>query len=220
MADLDDRTPDAPGEPPDEGDISIEFVDHSEDEGPASSSGSHPRPEEPETGILEVDLDAAGASEEAQALKERVAKLEDQLLRRRADFENYKRRQEKEAEETRRQAAARAVENLLPALDNMDRALESVRGEVSQDHMLGLELVRQQMLDALSKMGLEEIQALGQPFDPAFHEAVNMVHEPEVPPMTVTTVYQKGFTLGGKLLRPARVAVSGGADQTQGAPDA
>jgi molecular chaperone GrpE len=220
MADLDDRNPEAPGEPPDDGDISIEFVDHTEDEEPAPVTARPSIPDEPETGILEVDVDAVASTEEVQGLQEKIAKLEDQLLRRRADFENYKRRQEKEYDEVRRQAAARAVENLLPALDNLDRALESVRVEVSPDHMLGLELVRQQVMEALTKLGLEEIAAQGQPFDPAFHEAVNMVSVPDVPPMTVTSVYQKGFTLGGKLLRPSRVAVNSGADQSQGAGDA
>jgi molecular chaperone GrpE len=86
--------------------------------------------------------------------------------------------------------------------------------------MLGFELVRQQIMEALTKLGLEEIAALGQAFDPAFHEAVNMVSVPDVLPMAVTTVYQKGFTLGGKLLRPARVAVNSGADPSQGAGNA
>jgi molecular chaperone GrpE len=220
MADSDDRNPPTTGEPPDDGDISIEFVDHTEDEERVPVSARPPGPGEPETGILELDVDAGPSSEEVQALEEKIAKLEDQLLRRRADFENYKRRQERESEEVRRQAAARAVENLLPALDNLERAIESVQGEVSPDHMLGLELVRQQVMEALSRLGLEEIVALGQHFDPAFHEAVNMVSVPGVPPMAVTSVYQKGFTLGGKLLRPARVAVNSGADQSQGAGDA
>jgi|WetSurMetagenome_2_1015567.scaffolds.fasta_scaffold125259_2 molecular chaperone GrpE len=220
MADLDDRNPDGPGVPPEDGEISIEFVDHNEDEGHAPVKATTLGSREPETGILEVDADAVASSEEVQSLQEKIAKLEDQLLRRRADFENYKRRQEKDYEEVRRQAAARAVENLLPALDNLDRALESVKAEVSADHLLGLELVRQQVMEALTKLGLEEVHALGQVFDPAFHEAVHMVSVPDAAPMTVTSVYQKGFTLGGKLLRPARVAVNSGADPSQGAGDA
>lgn len=217
----DDRkvVPGGPLEPPREDeDISIEFVDH--EEGTPAEGSSRPAESERETGIAEVQGSAEESSSTVAELEQKVVLLEERILRRQADFENYRRRQEREQDQLRRQAMASAVEGLLPALDDLDRALDAVRGEVSSDHMQGLALVRQRIMDTLGKMGLEEIEAQGLPFDPALHEAVAIAHQPALPPMTVTAVFQKGYTLGGKLLKPARVEVNGPAEEAQGGADA
>jgi len=203
---------DPPEPPADDGDVIIEFVDH--DEGAAETPGG-----EPETGMAEV-VGKGVASEREAVLEKEVSALEERLLRRQADFENYKRRQEREQDELRRNAAASAVAGLLPALDNLDRAIEAVSQEVSEDHRKGLLLVQGQILEALGKLGLEEIDAMGKTFDPALHEAVAMAHVADVPSMTVTAVLGKGYLMGGKLLRAARVQVNEGAGGDQGESDA
>ncbi len=222
MPDQEDTGPAGPAQPPDYEDISIEFVETPVgDDHPPQAPVSADR-KDPETGILEISMEAEGEGSAGRALEleTKVAKLEDQILRRRADFENYRRRQDRERDELSRQTTARVVEALLPALDDLDRAVDAVRQEVSEDHLQGLLLVRRQIFETLGKMGVEEIDALGQPFDPAFHEAVCMAARPDVPPMTVTSVFQKGYTLGGKLLKPSRVEVNSGAPGgEQGAAD-
>lgn len=222
MPDEDALGPAGPVPPPADEDISIEFVEHGdgEDQPPAVSPSGPVRA--PETDILEISVDSEGEakSEREVELETKIAKLEDLVLRRRADFDNYRRRQENEHQELARQTTGHVVEVLIPALDDLDRAVEAVRGEVSEDHLQGLLLVRRQILETLGKMGLEEIDALGQPFDPAFHEAICMAKRPDLPPMIVTSVFQRGYTLGGKLLKPARVEVNGGAPEgEQGAAD-
>lgn len=202
---------DPPEPPADSGDMIIEFVDH--DNGTAEMPG-----EQPETGMAEVVAEGVDSGREAE-LEKKVSSLEERLLRRQADFENYKRRQDREQDELRRAAAARAVAGLLPALDNLDRAIEAVSQEVSEDHRKGLLLVQAQILEALGKLGLEEIDAMGKTFDPALHEAVAMAHVADVPPMTVTAVLGKGYLMGGKLLRAARVQVNEGAGGAQGESD-
>jgi len=226
MPDEDDLGSAGPVPPPEDEDISIEFVEHEGGDdlppsgSPPASAGARSR--EREMDVLEISADSEGAvrSERESDLEAQVAKLEDLVLRRRADFDNYRRRQENEREELARQTTAGVVEAILPALDDLDRAVDAVRGEVSEDHLQGLLLVRRRILEALGKMGLAEIDALGQPFDPAFHEAICMAKRSDVPPMVVTSVFQRGYTLGGKLLKPASVEVSSGAPEgEQGAED-
>ena len=226
MADEDELGTAGPVLPPPDEDISIEFVEHADGEDlPPSITPPVPpggRSPEREIDVLEISMDSEGMakSEQTVELEAQIAKLEDQALRRRADFENYRRRQETERLELARQTTARVVEAFLPALDDLDRAVEAVRGEVSEDHLQGLLLVRRQILETLGKMGLAEIDALGKPFDPAFHEAICMAKRPDLPPMVVTSVFQRGYTLGGKLLKPARVEVNSGPPEgEQGASD-
>jgi molecular chaperone GrpE len=224
MPDQDDMGPAGPAQPPGYEDISIEFVEShdGDDQPPAGAVPSNLQG--PETGILEIppmEPESREAVGRELELANQVAKLEEQILRRRADFENYRRRQDRERDELARQATARVVEALLPALDDLDRAVDGVRQEVSEDHLQGLLLVRRQIFETLGRMGVEEIDALGQPFDPAFHEAVCMAARSDVPPMTITTVFQKGYTLGGKLLKPSKVEINSGAPAgEQGAADA
>ena len=200
-----------PEPPPESGDVIIEFVDH--ETGIAETPVAVP-----DTGMEDVIVEGAVSEREAE-LEQKVSTLEERLLRRQADFENYKRRQEREQDELRRNAAASAVAGLLPALDNLDRAIRAVSQEISEDHMKGLLLVQGQILEALGKLGLEEIDALGRTFDPSLHEAVAMAQVADVPPMTVTAVLDKGYLMGGKLLRAARVQVNEGAGGAQGESD-
>lgn len=210
MADEPVDGPGGPADPPGDEEISVEFVGHDDSVLPEPSPGSSG---DPEDDAYEIDLRAEADPERIAELDAKVAQLEDMLARHRADFENYKRRQEREQGDLTHRASAQVVESLLPAFDNLDRALDAVRAEVSADHMQGLELVRQQIFSALTRLGVEEVEALGKSFDPSLHEAISMVQNPGVPPMEVTAVFQKGYILGKRLLRPARVEVNRGEDE-------
>jgi molecular chaperone GrpE len=180
--------------PPPEHEITVEFVGH-EDEGaayvPPMEEGPVPSPPDGEF--------------DAQA---RILQLEEACLRARADFENFRRRAEREREGHRREAAAEAATRILPVLDNLDRALEAMAGNEHPEWFQGFLLVRQQLWDALRASGVEEIDALGRPFDPAYHEAMLLVRKEDAPPGSVAAVFEKGYLLGGKVLKPARVAVN------------
>ncbi len=224
MTDVNDAT--GPTAKPPEGgeDITIEFVDHdgqgvtSPDDTAPGPTGSVPA----DDGVLSIEVEQeepaqAGAAEETDAaLAKRASDLEDKLLRLRAEFENYKKRVARDQEEYYRQAVARAVQGILPVMDNLERAVEHLEADAPDHHVQGISLVIQQLGDALKGLGLEEVEAEGQPFDPSLHEAMAMVAREDLPPMTVSRVFSKGYRLGGKVIRPARVEVSGAPDQ--GAP--
>jgi molecular chaperone GrpE len=149
------------------------------------------------------------------ALAEQVARLQAEkeeltqtLVRRQADFENYRKRIERERPEDRRQGAARVVEDLLPVLDAFERALKAHDDPAYEEYRKGLELIFRQLWDLLAKHGLERIAAAGKPFDPYFHQAIERVETEEYPDGTVVEVLQDGFTLHGRVLRPSIVRVS------------
>jgi len=198
------RPPDDPPEDP--GEITIEFVDHEEPPAKVESDlGS--------LGAIELEAEASEASPAADDQAKKIAHLEDQLLRLRAEFANFRHRVERDRAEYLRQAKAEATAGLLPVLDDLDRAVQALEPEVPEHFAQGLVLLRQHMLEALRRLGLEEIDAVGEPFDPTQHEAVNAVRREDVPPMTVTAVHARGYRLGGKVLKPARVEVSNGPDE-------
>lgn len=216
--------------PPDGGgeDITIEFVDHDDSGEPVSADASvGPFEVVPaDEGVLSIEVEQeAGGQDEGPAgpdaaLAEKVAKLEDRLLRLRAEFENYKRRVARDQEEYYRQAVARTVQGLLPVMDSLELAAAALEADAPDHHVQGLSLVIQQFGDALAGLGLEEVEALGQPFDPALHEAMAMAAREDLPPMTVSRVFSRGYLLGGKVVRPAKVEVtSAPADGAPGRSD-
>lgn len=174
--------------------------------------------------------DAVAAQVEAMALGARVSALEDQLakeadralraeeeagrvrealLRKTADFENLKRRTEREKTDFFKFALAETFRDLLPILDNFERALaHGADAAVKDDFRVGIEMIARQLSDALRKYGLAEIVAQGLPFDPNVHEGVVREETDAVPPGTVLDVLQKGYILNEKLLRPAMVKVA------------
>ena len=135
----------------------------------------------------------------------------EQFLRLQAEFENFRRRTLKEKQESFKFGHQNLVKDLLSAVDNLERALEhgaqnagaEVRGILD-----GVELVHREVLAALAKHGVTEIDAEGKAFDPADHEAMGQVPNIEVPPNTVLQVLQKGYMIHDRMLRPARVIVS------------
>jgi molecular chaperone GrpE len=143
-----------------------------------------------------------------EAIREKD-RLYDQLLRKQADFDNYRKRMERERNESGGAAARDVLKRLLPVLDNMERALKT--GEASRDPLRkGIELVHQQFLDLLRKEGVQPIDALGSAFDPHLHEAVEVLDVAGFEPDMVLEEMQRGYTHNDRLLRPALVKVSSG----------
>lgn len=149
-------------------------------------------------------------TKDEQARKEKqIFDLEGQLKRLAADFENYRRRQATEREELIKFAASRVFENLLPVVDNFERALvASQKATDVQQVLTGVELIYRQMQDFLTKSGVAPMEAVGKPFDPNLHEAIAQFETPDAPDQTVLAEIQKGYYLSGKVLRHAMVQVA------------
>jgi len=148
---------------------------------------------------------------EARPVDDETAQLRDRYLRLLADFENFRRRGEREKADFYKYALAGVLKELLPVLDNFDRSLE--HAEEGDDFHKGVLLIYKQLFDVLQKHGLKPIDEVSVPFDPNIHEAVIREEDPAVPSHTVTAVLQKGYFLHDRLLRPAMVKVAvGGAE--------
>jgi molecular chaperone GrpE len=133
----------------------------------------------------------------------------DHLRRLQAEFDNYRKRVRRESEELRARAAEGVVEALLPVIDNMERALDAAATHEEGRLVEGVELVASQLRSVLGSYGLEEVPTdPGMPFDPNVHEAVMTQDGGEQPEGTITQVLERGYTLHGRLLRPARVIVA------------
>jgi molecular chaperone GrpE len=165
----------------------------------------------------EARAGGAAAGPEAAALQAEVAALQDRLLRLQADFENFRKRTLREREEAFLYGHQNLVKDLLPTVDNLERAIEHARGHEGADLeglLQGVELVLRELQSVLARSGVAEIEAEGQPFDPALHEAMGARPDASVAPNTVTQVFQKGYRLRDRMLRPARVMVSTAAGDT------
>lgn len=159
------------------------------------------------------DIQLEKAEEEmAVALEEAKNKLqesEDKLLRVAAEFENTKKRLEREREISLKYAEENILKDLLPGIDNIERAMEQGRESKSIEGLLeGVELTRNGLLATLEKYGVKAIESIGQPFDPNIHEAIAMEETDEVDPNIVMREYLKGYLFKERLLRPAKVIVS------------
>jgi molecular chaperone GrpE len=139
---------------------------------------------------------------------EELRKVQDRYLRTLADFENYRKRAEREKDEFRRFALNNLIRDLLPVLDNFDRALEHAEG--GDDFHKGVLMIYKQLWDVLEKAGIKPIEEVGVRFDPNIHEAVIGEEDPTVPANTVIALLQKGYFLHDRLLRPALVKVAVG----------
>jgi molecular chaperone GrpE len=152
-----------------------------------------------------------GEASDPEALRGEVAGLRDQMLRLQADFDNFRRRALKEREEAYQYGHENLVKDLLATVDNLDRAIEHARRSDGGDFegmLQGVELVQRQLMGALANHGVSEIEAENLAFDPNVHEAMAQKEDDSVPTNTVIEVFQKGYRLRDRLLRPARVVVS------------
>lgn len=147
--------------------------------------------------------------EEVERLEADLAEAKDAALRAQADAANVQRRAEQEIDKARKFALDRFVGELLPVVDNMERALSAATDSGADATITeGLELTLKSFMDALKKAGVEVVDPQGEPFDPQLAQAMSMVPNPDVEPNTVIAVMQKGYTLNGRLVRPAMVMVS------------
>jgi molecular chaperone GrpE len=154
--------------------------------------------------------DAASAleavvAERDQLLSER-ADLQDRLLRRQAEFDNFRKRAERERADVLEYAATETVRTLLPIADDFERALKVESAD--KEYARGMDLIYQRLADALTKLGLEPIASQGKPFDPNVHHAIEMVETDDFPDHTVIGEFQRGYNFRGRLLRPAMVKVA------------
>ncbi|NIC07753.1 nucleotide exchange factor GrpE [Billgrantia bachuensis] len=152
----------------------------------------------------EADMLAAQVEE----LEQSLAEAKDQALRAAAEAQNVRRRAEQEAEKARKFALERFVKELLPVVDSLEKALEAMGDDATEAHKEGVAMTLKMQQDVLAKFGVESLDPAGEPFDPQYHEAMAMVPNPELEPNSVMEVVQKGYTLNGRLVRPAMVVVS------------
>lgn len=157
----------------------------------------------------EAASEAAAMQEEIEALKGQVEKLtgdlqekKDRLLRLQADFDNFRRRSAKEREEISAVVTQNFCKDMLPLLDNFERAMAAETKDV-EAFQKGVEMIFTQFQEVLKKNGLEQIEAVGQKFDPNFHQAVMRVEDPEKEDDTVAQELQKGYMVKGRVIRPA-----------------
>jgi molecular chaperone GrpE len=154
--------------------------------------------------ILEGQLSALAAEREQFAAEK--ADLQERLLRARAEFENARRRFEQQRSDYLQFAAMESVRDMLPILDDFERALKVDTAD--RDYAKGVELIYQRMADTLKKLGLEPIETAGQKFDPNLHQAVERVETEDAEDQAILGEFQRGYNFKGKLLRPAMVKVA------------
>jgi molecular chaperone GrpE len=154
------------------------------------------------------------AVDEADDLKRQLHEKQDQLLRALAETDNARRRAQRDKDEYVKYAAESLIKDLVPALDNFDRALAAARtaGEAS-GVVDGIELIQRELLKVLERHGVTRYSALGQPFDPNRHEAIARVVSADETPGTVVSEIASGYLLNGRVLRPAMVGVAAAPDE-------
>jgi molecular chaperone GrpE len=173
---------------------------------------SDPNPKNPDA---EVEADAQGADESNTSLRSRLDEASrqrddylEQLRRSQAEFLNFQKRSRSQAEADRLYAVSPLANDLIPVIDNFERAIDAARQSGSEAIITGLEMVHRQLLEALAKHGVEPIAALGQPFDPNVHEALMQQPDDDHPEGTVVAELNRGYRIRDRVLRPSRVAVS------------
>jgi molecular chaperone GrpE len=179
--------------------VDINFLEDDEGEDAAGDSGAHVQE-------LEVKVDE---------LQAEVSKVRDSWLRSAAELENYKKRVKKDMDDMQQRHTMRLLRDFLPTVDNLERALESV-GTSTDQLADGIRLVQREFLAALRKNEIEMLDAVGTPFDPAFHEALQQMDSPDYAPGIVMVEFERGYVRKGRLLRPSRVVVSSA--KSTGAP--
>jgi molecular chaperone GrpE len=170
---------------------------------PDDSGGSDQSPE-----AKAVAADSAVADVEIARLAADLQDLRQTLLRRQADFENYRKRIEKERFEDSKRATARVIEGLIPVIDGFEHALAAHREAEYENYRKGFELIYKQLLDNIAKLGVERLDPVGKPFDPHLHQAVDREETNEHKDGTILQVFQPGYVFHGRVLRPAMVRVA------------
>lgn len=172
-----------------------ETATEEEEQGAAASSPKEKKP----------SRSRAADAAKLEKLKKELEAEQDAYKRVLAEYANYKRRTEKEKEDIGAFTRAETIKALLPALDNLERAVDAPAGD---EYKTGVDMTIRQLRESLQKLGLEEIEADGAPFNPEIHNAVMREDADGVEPETVTAVFQKGYRMGDRILRPAMVKVA------------
>jgi len=189
-------------------------ADYSGGSDASSNEQQEEKPADVTAGPMMAELVATRA--ELKRVEGELAEVQDRLARRQADFDNYRKRIERDRSETYNRVVADVVNKFLPVIDNLRRALEAERSmEASESaefrHFLhGVELINKQLDEVLESFGVQAVPAVGEPFDPHVHEAVVTEPTSEYEPDTVIQEIVRGYRLGDKLLRPAMVKVATG----------
>ena len=152
--------------------------------------------------------DNAVADAEVARLTADLQELRQTLMRRQADFENYRKRIERERGEDQKRATARVIEGLIPVIDGFEHALAAHREAEYDTYRRGFELIYKQLVDHLTRLGVERIDPKGKPFDPHLHQAMERQETTEYEDGTVVQVFQPGYVYHGRVLRPAMVSVA------------
>ena len=182
-----------------------ETVEQNQQESPEQGAGAADAVAAGEGGAGEPSMEAVVAQ-----LEEDLAAARDAALRSQADAQNIKRRAEQDVEKARKFALEQFARELLPVVDNLERALAAAAGEDEAIKPIadGVELTLKSFLDVMKKFHIEAVDPAGEPFDHDLHQAIGMQPNADVEPNTVLEVMQKGYTLNGRLMRPAMVMVS------------
>jgi len=185
--------------------------ENSDSPGPQGADGAGPA----------VDGEPAEAPSELELLTAERDKLKDQLLRTMADFDNFRKRARRDAEDALRRGREDSLRDVLPIVDNLERAVEASRGATDVVAVIsGIEMVLRSFDDIAGRMGVTRVEAAGERFDPTLHDAIQQVETAEHPPGTVLTVVVAGYRIGERLLRPAMVVVAKARSAPQPAPEA
>jgi molecular chaperone GrpE len=174
---------------------------------PTSRPDDAPAEELAQQGLaLEKKLEELDA--ELIALREESKGAEDRALRTLAEFDNYRKRSERERSEARTNGVAEVLTELFDLADNFDRALEHAGDDVPAPFLEGMNMVARGLHDLFDRRGVAPIECIGKPFDPHVHEALTSMPSADVPPNTVVQEIQRGYAVGERVLRPAKVIVS------------
>lgn len=204
---------------PEEGDAAAEA-----DAAAAREAGeAGPTAKAAEAGATETEAATEETAEqEVDPRDAEIADLKDKLLRAVAETENVRRRAAREKEEAHKFAISNFAKDLCDVADNLQRAVEAVPAEKAEDAIVktlveGVEMTERTMLGAFERHGIRRIDPQGEKFDPNLHEAMTEVEDPSAEPGTVIQVFQTGYMISDRLLRPARVVVAKGGEKQQGA---
>jgi molecular chaperone GrpE len=175
------------------------------------SAAAPPDPEAPgtgETSFADAEAPPASAPKPVEADADEAAKWRDLAHRKQAEFENFRKRMARENAGAAERGAAKLAKELLPALDHLELSLKGAEGHADADVIKGFALVRDELLGALAKSGIQAFSPTGEPFDPNEHEAMVQQPSEKAESGTVLEVYQQGWRINGQILRPARVVVA------------
>ena len=170
---------------------------------------------QPSSDAFSADPPASGETSltsDLQKLKAEKEELLQTMIRRQADFENFRKRTERDRQEEGRRGVERLILDLIPVLDAFDRALQAHEDPAYEEYRKGITLIRKQLWDSIAKHGVQRIEAAGKIFDPHQHQAIERLESEEYPDGFIVAVFQDGYTFHGRVLRPAivRVAVHSG----------